>query len=61
MTVWWVRSNDWLGVTTDLLEVLGGSVAGRPNKSCPDVLHERGNLHELDARAHTVETGHPLE
>ncbi len=29
--------------------------------SRPGVLHERGNLHELDAGAHTVETGHPLE
>ncbi len=29
--------------------------------SRPVVLHERGNLHELDARAHTVETGYPLD
>ena len=29
--------------------------------SRPVILHERDNLHELDARAHTVETGHPLE
>src|SRR5215813_6301860 len=28
--------------------------------SCPSVLHERGNLHELDARANAVETGHAL-
>ena len=26
-----------------------------------DIFHERGNLHELDAGAHTVEAGHPLE
>jgi hypothetical protein len=26
-----------------------------------DIFHEGGNLHELDARAHTVETGYPLE
>jgi hypothetical protein len=25
------------------------------------VLHKRGNLHELDARMHTVETGYPLD
>ena len=25
------------------------------------VLHECGNLYELDARAHSVETGHALE
>src|SRR5262245_53096221 len=30
-------------------------------QSCPNVLHERGNLHELDARAYTVETGYSLE
>jgi hypothetical protein len=29
--------------------------------SGPAVLHERGNLHELDARAHTVETGNPRD
>ena len=29
--------------------------------SRPVIFHERGNLHELDARAHTVKTGHPLE
>ena len=28
---------------------------------CSNVLHERGNLHELDARAHTVETGYLIE
>ena len=30
-------------------------------ESGPAVLHERCNLHELDARAHTIETGDPLE
>ena len=29
--------------------------------SRPDIFHEGGNLHELDAGAHTVETGYPLE
>ena len=29
--------------------------------SRPDIFHEGGNLHELDAGAHTIETGHPLE
>jgi hypothetical protein len=29
--------------------------------SRPDIFHEGGNLHELDARAHTVETGYPFE
>jgi hypothetical protein len=29
--------------------------------SRPGVLHERGNLYKLDARTHSVETGHPLE
>jgi hypothetical protein len=29
--------------------------------SRPDIFHEGGNLHELDGRAHTVETGYLLE
>ena len=30
-------------------------------RSCPGVLHERGNLNELDVRTHTVESGHSLK
>ncbi len=29
--------------------------------SCPDILHERGNLNELDARTHAVKTGYSLK
>jgi len=31
------------------------------SKSLPDIFYECGNLHELDAGAHTVETRYPLE
>jgi hypothetical protein len=57
-------SSVWAGVMPTFLEL--GPVERRVGRhpwamSRPVILHERGNLHELDARAHTVEIGHPLE
>jgi hypothetical protein len=34
---------------------------GYPNSNSLPILHECGNLYEFDARAHSVESGQPLE
>jgi len=49
------------GLSGRFLWALVQSVADLETKSCSNVLHQRGNLHELDGRAYTIETGYSLE